>query len=185
MNALLAEVKQKVTCKMFADRIGLRQNRSGFCVCPFHHEKTASLKIYDNNSWHCFGCRQGGDVVDMARLYYELDFQDALKQLAADFGITSEDVKKRGSDVLKASVGIAVSNLHMRQEESVKTALEAKFWYAFDKWLENERKIMDNSPADTQSEWSDAFVDALNNRAELSWRLACAESGRSAVYARK
>ena len=64
-------VKESVSCKDFAEHIGLSVNRSGFCCCPFHGEKTPSLKIYsDGRGWYCFGCHQGGDVINMAKLYY-------------------------------------------------------------------------------------------------------------------
>lgn len=32
--------------------------------CPFHGEKTPSLHVYDD-SWHCFGCGEHGDAVDL------------------------------------------------------------------------------------------------------------------------
>lgn len=37
-------------------------NSRGFALCPFHKEKTASLKVYDDH-WHCYGCNEGGDVI--------------------------------------------------------------------------------------------------------------------------
>lgn len=44
---------------------GSTVDRHGFCRCPFHNEKTASLKIYpDTNSFYCFGCHASGDVID-------------------------------------------------------------------------------------------------------------------------
>src|SRR5215211_2798923 len=38
------------------------------CPLPDHPDKSPSFVVYlDTNSWHCFGCGRGGDVVDLAR----------------------------------------------------------------------------------------------------------------------
>ena len=43
------------------------RNRVG--LCPFHSEKTPSFTIYpDNQSFYCFGCGAGGDVVTFIRI---------------------------------------------------------------------------------------------------------------------
>lgn len=34
----------------------------GKCPLPDHQDKTASLHIYPDQSWYCFGCRRGGDL---------------------------------------------------------------------------------------------------------------------------
>jgi len=39
----------------------------GKCPLPNHEDKTASFFVYPHNqSWYCFGCAQGGDVIDLA-----------------------------------------------------------------------------------------------------------------------
>lgn len=55
-----------------------------FIVCPFHLEKTPSMKIYDN-SYHCFGCKASGKVVDFVMNLYNLKCIDACKKIAEDF----------------------------------------------------------------------------------------------------
>ena len=32
--------------------------------CPFHHEETPSLHVFEDDRWHCFGCGKHGDVID-------------------------------------------------------------------------------------------------------------------------
>ena len=88
---------------------GYEPNRQGFLSCPFHSEKTASCKIYPkSNSFYCFGCGAGGDVIDFVRLLYGLDFRQACLRLEADFGLVgvtgsaspelSERAKKRNAE---------------------------------------------------------------------------------------
>ena len=65
-------------------RYGIEINRAGFCRCPFHTEKTASMKIYAQ-SFYCFGCGAGGDVIDFVRLYERCDFKTAFRMLGGEF----------------------------------------------------------------------------------------------------
>lgn len=63
---------------------GIEINRSGFCRCPFHNERTASMKIYAQG-FYCFGCGAGGDVIDFVRLYERCDFKTAFRMLGGEF----------------------------------------------------------------------------------------------------
>lgn len=51
-------------------------------LCPFHTEKSASFAIFtDSNTYHCFGCGRGGDVIDFVMKRDQLPFRDAVKKL--------------------------------------------------------------------------------------------------------
>jgi hypothetical protein len=53
--------------------------RNGMMCCPFHKEKTPSLKVYYNsNSWHCFGCGAGTSPLDFVMKKNNLDFKEAV-----------------------------------------------------------------------------------------------------------
>ncbi len=46
--------------------------------CPFHEDDTASLAIYPDGSWYCFGaCRAGGSLYDFAARLWGLDTKGA------------------------------------------------------------------------------------------------------------
>lgn len=52
------------------DHYGYTPNRGGYIPCPFHGEKTASLKIYKpGKGWACFGCHAGGSPIDFVMMY--------------------------------------------------------------------------------------------------------------------
>ncbi|MBD5081897.1 MAG: DNA primase [Ruminococcaceae bacterium] len=60
-----------------------RAGRDSVCLCPFHSEKTASCHIYaDTQSFYCFGCGAGGDVINFIRLIEHLDYIESIKFLA-------------------------------------------------------------------------------------------------------
>lgn len=74
-------------------RYNLTPNRAGFLHCPFHSgDRDASLKIYpDTDSWYCFGCGEGGDVIDFVAKMERCGFAEALKRLNTDFCLWLEE----------------------------------------------------------------------------------------------
>lgn len=53
------------------------------CPLPDHDDATPSFIVYeDSDSWYCFGCGRGGDVIQLTGLLFGLDrFYDRLERL--------------------------------------------------------------------------------------------------------
>ena len=61
-------------------------------LCPFHSEKTPSFTVYPNTqSYYCFGCGNGGDVITFIKNYENLDYIEAVKLLADRAGMQMPD----------------------------------------------------------------------------------------------
>ena len=57
-------------------------------LCPFHNEKTPSFYVYpDTQSYYCFGCGAGGDVITFIKQINNLDYLEAVKLLAGRAGM--------------------------------------------------------------------------------------------------
>lgn len=57
-------------------------------LCPFHSEKTPSFVVYpETQSFYCFGCGAGGDVITFVRKINNLDYVEAVKMLAGRAGM--------------------------------------------------------------------------------------------------
>lgn len=69
-----------------AERYGLMTNRAGMAHCPFHDDRTPSLKL-NEDYFYCFGCGAGGDVVSMTARLFDLRPYEAASKLAIDFGV--------------------------------------------------------------------------------------------------
>lgn len=87
-------LKDEILCNIDMNDIfmqyGFKPNRGGFIRCPFHKEKTASLKAYSNNKrFKCFGCGKGGNVIDFVMELFNIDFKQAIARLAYDFNIST------------------------------------------------------------------------------------------------
>ncbi len=77
--------------------VGLTKAGRNFkALCPFHQEKTPSFYVFpDRQSWRCFGCGAGGDVIAFVMKREGMDFSDALKSLADRAGVPIERAKDR------------------------------------------------------------------------------------------
>lgn len=65
-----------------------RAGRISKGLCPFHGEKTASFTVYpDTQSYYCFGCGNGGDVITFIKNIENLDYIDAVRFLADKNGM--------------------------------------------------------------------------------------------------
>lgn len=85
---LFLKVKEAVTMQQAAEYYGLRPDRKGYCLCPFHQDKNPSLKIYPNGKgFYCFTCGTGGDQITFAAKYRGISNVDAAKELAAAFHV--------------------------------------------------------------------------------------------------
>ncbi len=70
--------------------VNLRKRGQTFVgLCPFHNEKTPSFTVYPNTqSYYCFGCASGGDVVTFIKQIENLDYVEAVKFLADRAGMS-------------------------------------------------------------------------------------------------
>ena len=76
-----------------------RSGRYLKCNCPFHSEKTPSCIVYpDTESFFCFGCGAGGDVITFIMKISNLSYYEAVKLLAERSGIALPEDVSRGDD---------------------------------------------------------------------------------------
>ena len=62
--------------------------RTKKCCCPFHSEKTPSFVVFeDTQSFYCFGCSVGGDVISFIEKIENLDYLESVKYLAKYVGL--------------------------------------------------------------------------------------------------
>ena len=74
--------------RVIEEHVSLKRRGGGMIgLCPFHPEKTPSFYVSDNN-YHCFGCKEHGDVIGFKQKKEGLSFKQAVRELAMQFGIT-------------------------------------------------------------------------------------------------
>lgn len=85
MTDVFRECREKLNTLDVVRHYGFTPNRASFIRCPFHKEKTASLKLFSDGGWKCFGCGAGGSVIDFVSQALGLEPLAAVEQLNADF----------------------------------------------------------------------------------------------------
>lgn len=130
------EIKDSVSMSDILARYGLpKPNRAGFICCPFHNERTASMRIYKKD-FHCFGCGANGDVFTFVQMYECVSFKEAYKSLGGtyenhenepDFASKRREyqrkMRKRTEEIMRAQ----------REQEKAELREELKMLYWFKK----------------------------------------------------
>lgn len=96
-QAVINTAKERILVIDLADRLcgSVKMRRVGNkwvarCPLPGHDDKTPSFTVYpETNSYYCFGCLRGGDVVDLAAAAWGYDSGEmamAAANLLHEFG---------------------------------------------------------------------------------------------------
>ena len=86
---LFDTVKAAVHPRMAAERYGLPIQQGSMICCPFHADRTPSMKL-NEDYFYCFGCGAHGDVIEFTSKLFGISALDAAKKLAADFGVAGQ-----------------------------------------------------------------------------------------------
>ena len=81
----LYELKQKNNIASIIGKYVRLEKKGGkfWACCPFHNEKTPSFTVNeDEGFYHCFGCKESGDVISFIMKYESCDFLQAIEILA-------------------------------------------------------------------------------------------------------
>lgn len=145
-NNTIEKVRTQVSVRDVISEFATLQNSGSniVCCCPLHNEKTPSLHISRNlNTWHCFGCGEGGDAITFIRKKLGYSFPDAVRYLAGKHNIPIEETQqertaeqKRQDDQREAMLAAYevvqkyfVSNLRDNTPEAVQA-----YEYATERW---------------------------------------------------
>ena len=153
------QIKAMVSMQDVLGRYGIEVGRGGFISCPFHTEKTASCKIY-SNSFYCFGCGDGGDVLDFVMQMENCSFKEAINRLDlghVSFSVVRQYRKKQRDEVRKRE----------KQAE--------KYWRLMYQWIYWEKLVLHYAPTKPETEPSQEFMQALWNRESMSNQIDCLE----------
>ena len=98
--------------------------KHGFIRCPFHADRTPSLKLYSDH-FHCFGCGEHGDVIDLTAGLLGCSESEAARRLEADFG-SGSFVPPLGLAACKRELSRCRAELAREQQEKKHTTAMPK-----------------------------------------------------------
>jgi len=136
---IFSEIKTTVSLVDEMEKHGVSLMRAGpsrlKCVCPFHTERDASLVVYlegddGYESWCCFGCRAGGDVINFIMKVKDISKSQAIRYFSENYPLKlSQNVdfktlmgltinKKESPQILKLNSIILSSHVNNIMKES-------------------------------------------------------------------
>ena len=154
-------VKQSVTTRQAAEMYVLKIRRNNMASCPFHNDKTPSMKV--DRRFHCFGCGVDGDVIDFVSRLYGISSLEAAQKVASDFGI-SYDRKNKKEASKKAVRKKSDAQIYVEAEQRCFRVL-SDYYHLLRKWE------MDYAPSMEDEMWHPLFVEALQKKSHLEYLL--------------
>ena len=83
------KLKAKISDFVLSSTTGKVRGNKGMALCPFHGEKTASMSFTDEeNLFHCFGCKEGGDIFKYVQLINSVEFQESVEIVADKYAFS-------------------------------------------------------------------------------------------------
>ena len=92
-------VKQNTSARQVAEFYGAKVNKNGMCKCPFHNDKTPSMKIDDR--FYCFGCHETGDAIDYVSKLFGIGLREAAIKICEDLSIEYDKTTQKTKPVSK------------------------------------------------------------------------------------
>lgn len=134
---LFETVKTAISVGQAAKRYGLTVGKNGMCCCPFHADKTPSMKL-NEAYYYCFGCKAHGDVIALTAQLLHLPPGSAAAELAQAFHVDISACQGRGKERRRQhyqpdTVALAHQLAAIREKD---TARER------DAWLRHAQKVL-------------------------------------------
>lgn len=112
----------------------IKRGKDYVALCPFHSEKTPSFHVYtDTQSFYCFGCGAGGDVITFTKRIENLDYMESIKLLAQRGGLEMPENNQhdRTTELKKRILEInrETANYYYRQLVSGSDKRGLKYFY--------------------------------------------------------
>lgn len=151
-------VKENVTARQAAEAYGLKVGRTGMACCPFHSDKSPSMKL--DERYYCFGCGATGDAVDLTAKLFGIGLREAAVKLAEDFGLNYDSRQKPS---VRPRIREPTPEQKYQKEENHCYKVLTDYFHLLREW---EKKY---APKQPDEEWSPLFAEALYKKKQ--WEL--------------
>ena len=151
---------------VISDTVSLRKAGNAYKgLCPFHGEKTPSFNVMrERGFFNCFGCGVGGDVFKFVELQEKCGFVDAVKILAARFGIPIPEIEQGGEQRESAAEREALVKMHEVALAYFREQLATAAGARWREYLVKDRGLTQETIDQLQIGWAPPSRDALRQR---------------------
>ena len=128
------KLKAKISDFVLSSTTGKLRGNKGMALCPFHGEKTASMSFTDEeNLFHCFGCKEGGDIFKYVQLANNVEFQESVEIVADKYAFNLkytdsqyESNQKNLIQMMKIIGEYFITNIHETSSSKPKQYLSTR-----------------------------------------------------------
>ena len=159
MNVFEA-VKPNISTRQAAEMYGIKVNRNGMAVCPFHNDKNPSMKV--DKRFHCFASQADGDVIDFVSRLCGLPCKEAAMKLADDFGISYDS---RHKPTVRPHLREPTAEQLYQKEEARCYRVLTDYFHLLRRW---ETQHAPKQPDDV---WHPLFVEALQRKSHIEYLI--------------
>ena len=145
-------IKSNVSIASVIRLYGYEPDSKGFMRCPFHHDPTPSLKLYDTGSrrgWYCFGCHAGGSVIDFVMKHDDCSFAMAVKAIDhhLNLGLLMVEDFQSQEEYRKTQLLLdQTERVFIAAADAVQILIEAQLSRKYNAWrLIDQKRVPDRS----------------------------------------
>lgn len=153
-------VKENVTARQAAEAYGLKVGRTGMACCPFHSDKSPSMKL--DERYYCFGCGATGDAVDLTAKLFGIGLREAAVKLAEDFGLNYDSRQKPS---VRPRIREPTPEQKYQKGENHCYKVLTDYFHLLREW---EKKY---APKQPDEEWNPLFAEALHKKNYIEYLL--------------
>lgn len=108
------------------------KEKDGFkCCCPVHSDNTPSFKVYNDNTFYCFGCGIAGGPLDLVRMIKHLATnEEAESLLEKEFDIEEDSIPTVEGLCERKGLDVRVANGMMGWQDTENRRINAILWNA-------------------------------------------------------
>ena len=163
MGNVFEAVKENVTARQVAEFYGLKVNRNGMACCPFHNDKSPSLKI--DRRFYCFGCGEKGDAVDYVSKLFGLNALDSAKKICSDFGLADIHNQEHERASPKPMKPKKTDEQIFRETEQHTYRVLSDYYHQLQEWKTEYR------PKSMDEDFHPYFAEALHEIDQTAYQL--------------
>lgn len=172
------EIKERLTTLQVVEHYGFTPDYRGFICCPFHEEKSPSMKVYDGDKgFYCFGCHESGDLLSFVQKYFGLDFKGTIAKLNDDFYL---GLPISGGMSLRQKYEFQAADLARRaaleQKKSEENAVKSRYYEVLAEYRRLEEQAEQYCPKSLDEDFHPLFIEAMQKKGLVAELLDIAET---------
>lgn len=117
----------------YLEKNGIRTDRFFRCINPEHIDRNPSMKYFDDNKVHCFGCNATYDLIGAISVIENLSRKEAFKRAIDYYGINKIEIKPKYNknlnikmDTKDYSKAFYIWHKNMKSNENAKQYLNSR-----------------------------------------------------------